>query len=242
MIVFCLIASLFSIIAQPDLPPLSVDPFVQTEEVVKTYSENHPAVLARCQPYLEEIRALEAKGKISKEDTSRILDAIAFAAEKHQHQKRKNAEQTPYIIHPLGVSYTLVTLGKVEEANILIAALLHDTVEDTETTFEEIRARFGAEVEGYVRELTDDKSLSQEERKRLQIVHAPHKSPGAALIKLSDKLYNLNDLILNPPEDWSQERRDLYFVWAKEVVDNLPVVNDALKKAFRKVCELHAAV
>jgi guanosine-3',5'-bis(diphosphate) 3'-pyrophosphohydrolase len=164
-------------------------------------------------------------------EVAQILGAMVFAAEKHKDQTRKDPERTPYIIHPIGVARHLFNTGNVRDPNILIGALLHDTVEDTQTTFEEIRVRFGATVEGYIREVTDDKSLLKEERKRLQIVNAHHKSPGAAQIKLGDKFYNLSDLMRNPPADWPRERIDGYFDWAKQVVDGLPPANPAMKEA-----------
>ena len=160
-----------------------------------------------------------------------LIQALQFAAEKHRWQIRKNKAQSPYIIHPMGVARHILVVGNVTDVNILIAALLHDTVEDTDTTFEEIEKAFGPVVAGYVREVTDDKSLPKEVRKELQIEHAPHKSPGAAMIKLADKHYNLTDLIHETPVEWSEERANAYFEWAKKVVDALPDVNLALKKA-----------
>ncbi len=180
------------------------------------------------------------EGRISADDTARIIRAIRFSAGHHQNQTRKNAAKSPYIIHPIGVANHLMTVGQVHDADILIAALLHDTVEDTSATFEEIRKEFGAIVEGYVHELTDDKSLPKAERKKLQIEHAPHKSFGAAMVKLADKYYNLTDLSREIPKDekgnpWPKERVDEYFAWAKQVVDALPQANPALKKAVDEI-------
>lgn len=172
-------------------------------------------------------------------DIMLILDAIVFAAEKHQFQTRKDVEKTPYIIHPIAVANTLLTIGNVRDPDILIGALLHDTVEDTDTKFEEIEQTFGKRVAGFVREVTDDKSLPKQVRKQLQIEHASHKSAGAAQIKLADKLYNLNDLVKAAPADWEQERIDTYFRWAKAVVDNLPWVNASLKQAVDDVIAAH---
>ncbi len=210
-------------------------PLSLVKDAVRTHSNSHSKVMLTCEKYLGFVQALVDKREISETDTARILDAMVFSAEKHQYQKRKDPQGTPYIIHPIGVSYTLAHLGQVRDADVLIGALLHDTVEDTDTTFEEISARFGLKVEGYVREVTDDKSLSKEERKRLQIADAHHKSSGAALIKLSDKLYNLTDLSQNPPTDWPQKRIDEYFLWAQQVVDQLPPVNSQLKQAVDEV-------
>lgn len=179
---------------------------------------------------------LAGEGLIDK-DICLIIDAIQFSAEKHRVQTRKDPEQTPYIIHPMGVANSLMVLGKVRDADVIIGALLHDTVEDTETTFDEIEQRFGVRVANFVREVTDDKSLPKQTRKQLQIEHAPDKSAGAAQIKLGDKLYNLTDLAKSPPSDWEQERIDAYFKWAKSVVDALPWVNAPLKHAVDEVIQ-----
>lgn len=213
--------------------------FSDTQAAVASYSQNHPGVQAQCETFIAELRPLLSNGEILEHEVARILHAMRFAAEKHQHQTRKGARQAPYIIHPIGVAHTLATLGEVRDPDVLIAALLHDTVEDTATTFEEIRAQFGERVEGIVRELTDDKSLPKDERKRLQIINAPHKSPEAAQIKLSDKLYNLTDLLSDPPPGWSAERVDAYFRWAQQVVDALPEVNAPLKQAVDEAIAAH---
>ncbi|WP_068471108.1 HD domain-containing protein [Candidatus Protochlamydia phocaeensis] len=160
-----------------------------------------------------------------------MIDAIAFAADKHRNQQRKDLNQTPYIIHPIEVADQLLVIGQVRDSDIIIAALLHDTIEDTNTSYQEITQKFGRRVADFVQEVTDDKSLPKEERKRLQIVDAPHKSAGAAQIKLSDKLCNLKDLIRSPPVGWPMERIKAYFEWAEQVIDRLPWVNAALKQA-----------
>jgi guanosine-3',5'-bis(diphosphate) 3'-pyrophosphohydrolase len=128
----------------------------------------------------------------------------------------------------------LATTGGVEDLVILQAAVLHDTIEDTKTTAEELRAQFGAEVTSIVLEVTDDKGLSPQRRKELQVEHAPHKSRGAALIKLADKTCNLRDIVNSPPADWSLSRRQEYFDWAKRVVDALPMVSENMLEAFEK--------
>ncbi|KAJ3209740.1 Guanosine-3',5'-bis(diphosphate) 3'-pyrophosphohydrolase MESH1 [Entophlyctis luteolus] len=131
-----------------------------------------------------------------------LIDAAAFAAEKHRGQRRKDLAATPYINHPIGVARILAIEGGVEDEFVLAAALLHDTVEDTDTTFEEIDSRFGSTVGRIVREVTDDKSLDKAERKRLQIETAPSKSKEAKLVKLADKIYNLRDLSREAPVGW----------------------------------------
>lgn len=148
-----------------------------------------------------------------------VIKATNFAAIKHKDQRRKDPEKTPYINHPIGVANQLIFEGKCYDPDILQAALLHDTVEDTDTSFEEIEETFGTNVLNFVKEVTDDKDLEKMERKRMQIVNGPKKSYGAKMVKLSDKLYNLRDLERTLPEGWTEERRVEYFQWAKKVVD-----------------------
>ncbi|KAG9352297.1 hypothetical protein JZ751_020710 [Albula glossodonta] len=127
-------------------------------------------------------------------DSVLLLETAHFAAEKHKNQRRKDPEGTPYINHPIGVARILSHEGGVTDIEVLQAALLHDTVEDTDTSFAELEAAFGPKVARIVREVTDDKTLAKQERKRQQVEHAPHCSHQAKLVKLADKLYNLRDL------------------------------------------------
>ncbi len=161
-----------------------------------------------------------------------LIQAINFAAKKHRRQKRKGADGEPYINHPLEVLNLLTSVGKVEDFNVLIAAVLHDTIEDTETTKEEITKLFGAEVCKMVLELTDDKSLPKAKRKQLQIEHAPHISTNAKQIKLADKISNIRDVVENPPDGWSVERRAEYVEWGERVVVGLRGANANLEKYF----------
>jgi GTP diphosphokinase / guanosine-3',5'-bis(diphosphate) 3'-diphosphatase len=163
---------------------------------------------------------------------SLLFEALAFAAHKHRNQRRKDVEASPYINHPIALARTLAVEGGIVDTKTLIAAVLHDTVEDTDTTFEEIRAMFGAKVADTVAQVTDDTTLAKPERKRLQIEHAPHMSKRAALVKLADKTSNLRDVASNPPRGWSLERRREYFDWALAVVEQLPPVSKRLRAAF----------
>ena len=165
-------------------------------------------------------------------DTTLILRAAAFAARKHRDQRRKDAEASPYINHPLELARVLAEVGGVTDAATLCAALLHDTVEDTDTTFDELQREFGAEIAALVAEVTDDKSLPKAERKRLQIDHATSLSPAAKRVKLADKICNLTDVATSPPVGWSLERRREYFVWAKAVIDRLRGIDARLEAAF----------
>lgn len=164
-----------------------------------------------------------------------ILRAAAFAADRHRLQRRKDADASPYINHPLALADILAREGGIEDATVIAAALLHDTVEDTETTIEEIEAAFGGRVAAIVAEVTDDKSLPKEERKRLQVAKARGKSPGAQLVKLADKISNLRDLVAAPPANWSDERKRAYFEWARSVIDELRGVSPPLEAAFDEI-------
>lgn len=161
-----------------------------------------------------------------------LFAALAFAAEKHRDQRRKDVPASPYINHPIALAHLLVNEAGVEEEAVLIAAILHDTVEDTETTPEELVQHFGPAIRDIVLEVTDDKTLPKVERKRLQIEHAPHLSREAKLVKLADKTCNLRDVAVNPPAGWSLERRQAYFEWAKQVVDGLRGIHPVLEACF----------
>jgi guanosine-3',5'-bis(diphosphate) 3'-pyrophosphohydrolase len=161
-----------------------------------------------------------------------ILRAAAFAADRHRNQRRKDEEASPYINHPIAVACLLAYECLERDQTVLMAALLHDTVEDTATSFAELERHFGSRVAGIVRELSDDKLLSKAERKRLQIEHAAHASPLAKLVKLADKICNLRDISVSPPADWSVERKREYFDWAKQVVDKIRGTHGRLEQLF----------
>lgn len=164
-----------------------------------------------------------------------ILRAIAFAADKHRNQRRKDADATPYINHPIALASALKEEGGVTDPVVLVAAILHDTIEDTETTAYELEKLFGPVITKVVLEVTDDKSLKKAERKKRQIEHAATASKAAQQVKLADKICNLRDILASPPADWSEERKREYFEWAKQVVDGLRGVNRELERAFDQV-------
>ncbi len=165
----------------------------------------------------------------------KIFQAATFAAKKHIGQKRKGKDEAPYINHPLEVVNLLTNAGNVEDTNTLIAALLHDTVEDTDATREEIAETFGEKIASIVMEVTDDKSLSKAERKEAQVKHAPQLSTEAKQLKICDKISNISDVMKNPPDGWSQERRLEYVEWGERVVAGLRGVNEDLEKHFDKL-------
>lgn len=161
-----------------------------------------------------------------------VLAASAFAAHKHRDQRRKGADASPYINHPIAVANVLANEGGITEAATLAAALLHDTIEDTDTTVEELQGAFGKEIASIVMEVTDDKSLPKKERKQMQIDHAATLSRHAKVVKLADKICNLRDMSRSPPVDWTLERRAEYFDWAKNVVDQVRGVSPVLEGLF----------
>lgn len=163
---------------------------------------------------------------------NKILAAIAFAADKHRNQRRKDAAASPYINHPIALANVLANEAGIDDERVLIAAILHDTVEDTETTAQELVRHFGQEIADIVLEVTDDKSLLKAERKQRQIDHAPTISRRAKLVKLADKICNLRDIASSSPAGWSLRRKQDYFDWAKAVIDGLRGVHPSLEFIF----------
>ena len=160
-----------------------------------------------------------------------LFKALAFSAKKHTKQRRKDLDQSPYINHPIALANILSKRGIVDE-NVLCAAILHDTIEDTETTEKELVEEFGKKITSIVLEVTDDKNLEKSVRKQKQIEHAATISHEAKLVKLADKIANLTDILDSPPSDWSMERKNEYFQWAKAVVNNLRGTHSGLEKDF----------
>ena len=164
----------------------------------------------------------------------RIMAAARFAAEKHAQQKRKGENGEPYFNHLLEVAELITASSPHLDVELIIAAFLHDTVEDTGVTLQELEQRFGKEVADLVAEVTDDKSLPKEIRKQLQVEHTPEKSSRAQTLKLADKISNLRAIISSPPVGWSRERKQQYFEWARQVVSGIASPNPFLKSEFDK--------
>ncbi len=178
-------------------------------------------------------------GSVAMNDiTSRLLFAANFAAEKHRDQRRKNASGAPYINHPLAVANVLAGEAGVTDGELLIAALLHDTVEDTETSSEELARLFGDAIEKLVDEVTDDKSLHSAKRKQRQVDHAPKKSDRAKQLKIADKICNIRDIDADSPISWDEARKAKYLDWAARVVDGCRGLNVKLDSLFDEELEL----
>lgn len=172
---------------------------------------------------------------------NRVIDALALAAEAHRHQRRKDADATPYVNHPIALLHILSHEAGVTDPDVLCAALLHDYLEDccgqaeglsVQQGRELLEQRFGPQVLAYVDAVTDDKTLPKQERKRLQVEHAAHAPEGARLVKLADKIANLRDIDAAPPADWSFERRQEYFDWTKRVIDQVRGTHPRLEALF----------
>lgn len=163
---------------------------------------------------------------------NQFIEALKFSAEKHTKQRRKDTDASPYINHPISLVDVLVNEGGVMNWDVLCAALLHDTIEDTETSKEELLDKFGASITAIVLEVTDDKSLPKQERKLKQIEHAAHSSYEAKLVKLADKICNLRDILSSPPSNWDQKRKQEYFAWAANVVSGIRGTNSKLEEIF----------
>jgi len=161
-----------------------------------------------------------------------FIKAVAFAAEKHRDQRRKDADASPYINHPIALAHVLANEGGIQDLSVLCAAILHDTIEDTETTADELEVLFGSKVTSIVLEVTDDMSLEKHVRKQRQIEHASHISHEAKLVKLADKICNLRDILAFPPADWSAERKQTYFDWSAQVVAGMRGTHSGLESIF----------
>lgn len=164
-------------------------------------------------------------------DSEVILKALRFSAEKHRNQRRKD-NASPYINHPIEVAEMLIRVGGVRDLDVIVAAILHDTIEDTDATPEEIETLFGKPVLSLVLEVTDDKTLPKKTRKQLQVDNAPHKSQGAKQIKIADKISNLRDILHSPPVNWSRERKMEYIDWSENVVAGLRGANPDLERFY----------
>ena len=170
--------------------------------------------------------------EIAEKELKLFLKALSFAAQKHKDQRRKDVNASPYINHPISLANILCNEGHITDIEVICGALLHDTVEDTETSPEELESEFGKVIRNIVMDVSDDQSLPREERKRQQVKKVAHVCEKAKLVRLADKISNLRDVNKNPPHNWSLERRQKYFDWAKEVIDQIRGVHPLLEHVF----------
>jgi guanosine-3',5'-bis(diphosphate) 3'-pyrophosphohydrolase len=170
-------------------------------------------------------------------DLARLLAAVNYSASQHRAQRRKGATASPYVNHPIEVAHELTGVGGIDDVEVLMAAVLHDTVEDTGTSPAQLEELFGVAVRRLVEEVTDDRSLPKPERKRLQIEHTAGMSRGAKLIKLGDKICNVREVQCDPPADWSPARTLEYLEWAAAVVAGCRGTNEHLERKFDELLE-----
>lgn len=173
---------------------------------------------------------------MSNDPLNLMVRASRYAAEMHKQQKRKGGHDVPYINHPLEVARILSEEAGVADPVILAAAILHDTIEDTDAEESDLREQFGADVARIVAEVTDNKKFCKDTRKAFQLMHAPHLSEGAKLVKLADKIANLRDIASPNGPGWTPQRSAEYFAWAKQVAAGLAGVNPRLDDAFAEIC------
>jgi guanosine-3',5'-bis(diphosphate) 3'-pyrophosphohydrolase len=178
---------------------------------------------------------MEETTRVAHQDVGLLLKVLKFAADKHKRQRRKDPERSPYINHPIEVAELIWNTGDHRDINTVCAALLHDTVEDTDCSFEEIERLFGSTIAGLVKEVTDDRSLPKAARKQAQIDHAPHLSLGAKHIKIGDKTSNVRDISETPPPDWSVERRSEYLDWTARVLGTISGTNPAMEAEYNRI-------
>jgi len=162
----------------------------------------------------------------------KILQAVDFAADKHRDQRRKGESAEPYINHPLEVTRLLAEATGGRDPLLLMGGILHDTVEDTDTTLEEIERTFGRQVRELVAEVTDDTSLPSDERKRRQIAELPRRSERARMIRMADKISNMRSILDAPPKGWDRDRKLRYFTFTRAVAEKCRGVNEDLDRRF----------
>jgi guanosine-3',5'-bis(diphosphate) 3'-pyrophosphohydrolase len=170
-------------------------------------------------------------------DLQEFLCAAAFAARKHRLQKRKDADASPYINHPIEVAAILASDGGVTDVMTLAAAVLHDTLEDTETTPAELAREFGPAIRDLVQEMTDDRRLPKAIRKAVQVAGAPHLSARAKLIRIADKIANVRDVTHHPPAHWDIARRREYLDWTAQVIAGCRGASAALETLYDRVLQ-----
>jgi guanosine-3',5'-bis(diphosphate) 3'-pyrophosphohydrolase len=165
-------------------------------------------------------------------DLKLIFEALFFAAEKHKDQHRKGDSAAPYINHPIAVAYYLTRYCDMVDTTVVIAAILHDTLEDTDATPQEIEEKFGPDVLLLVQEVTDDKNLPKDVRRNLQVKTVSEGSPGAKLIRLADKISNVTDLTKTPPTGWDEKAKIDYLDWTEQVIRRIKGVNSSLEQLY----------
>ena len=174
----------------------------------------------------------------SKTDLKIIMMAAKYASIQHKNQRRKDSEKTPYINHPIDVAEFL-TSNDVNDRETIVGGILHDVIEDTDGTYDEIKNLFGENVAKIVEECSDDKKLNKIMRKRLQIEHAASISDKAKLVKLADKYSNISGLLETPPASWSKDEITGYVYWGFAVCKQLSGINSKIDEQILNLFKKH---
>jgi GTP diphosphokinase / guanosine-3',5'-bis(diphosphate) 3'-diphosphatase len=170
-----------------------------------------------------------------------VVRAVAFAAIKHRDQRRRDGAATPYVNHVIAVADALANEGGIRDAAVICAALLHDVLEKTDASSQELRQLFGMKIADTVAELTDDYSLPKTERKQRQIDAMPGLSREAQQVRLADKLCNLRDVLAGSPVEWSNARKSRYVAHAQRVLCRIDGICPPLERKVTEVLELWKA-
>jgi len=169
-------------------------------------------------------------------DISTLLKAVSWGFQRHCYQKRK-ISGAPYFTHPIGVASIALNAG-VKNINVLIACLLHDVVEDTKTTIDDVKREFGKTISDIVAEVTDDKMLPREEQKKSQLIRAEKMSDEAKIVKLADKIHNLRDAYyIGPPKKWTKQSYKNYVNHAKKFMNKVKGTNIKLEKLLQNIID-----
>ncbi|EFO18322.1 hypothetical protein LOAG_10172 [Loa loa] len=203
------------------------------------YKSIYPGML---EDISDKFSAMDGKPKINNGFTdgiSLIIEAVDLAARRHRQQRRKDAAQTPYVNHPIGVAYILTSEGQITDTTTIIAAILHDIVEHTKTTDEEIRKMFGDEIADIVKECTMVRSMKREARMKSELEKASKLSHKAKLVQLADKLNNIRDIERGTPLGWTKQHVTEYIIFAKDLLSKIRGIHGPLESALDDIINKH---
>lgn len=227
MLAMCLV--LFAGVEAQDRPSVQIEVAGDVVQQTKTQLEDMFGTDSQAIRSYDHLASLLNQDSTGQLDLQKVCQAILFAAKVHKEQKRVNADQGHYVCYPLDVASELVSVGKVLDTDVIVAAILHDTVRSSGSAqvSKEIKQKFGARVADIVDELSAYPVSAKKDQQRQLMTHAPDESPAAAQIQLANLIYNLKELIATPPQ-WSKEELDHYVQWSQSLVQRLPATNPQL--------------
>jgi (p)ppGpp synthase/HD superfamily hydrolase len=160
----------------------------------------------------------------------KLFEALEYASKLHKDQRRKGNGGSPYVNHLIEVASLLSRVAEVTDHEVIIAAILHDVLEDTEAREGDIFDRFGGTVLAYVKHVTDDKLLSLEKRRIAQLKSIENSSSQIQLIKLADHCSNIASL----PPSWDRARLESYISWSHSIAVHCYSASEELAKVYKK--------